>query len=253
MATQFHDERFEMGRVVNRAFGAIGRNAPLFFGMAVILTIVPTLLLRIVGGTPGTAGVPIFGAIFFVSALLGLVCNVLLQAGVTKATIIDLQGGQPKFAEILRSAVGLILPLVGLTILYMLGLMVGWLLLLVPGIIVAVMWSVSVPVLVAERPGIIASFGRSRALTKGSRWSIFGLMLVAFIVLYAPLLILPLLSGGLDAETVQAASGSPASIITTILGGIAGMLLAAIIAAIYVELRFVKDGVAVGQLAAVFD
>ena len=242
-----------MGRVVNRAFGAIGRNAALFFGLATVLTVMPLLLLRFAVGTPGAAGVPAFGSIFGITMLVGLVCSALLAAGVTRATITDLQGERPAWGPTLNAAVGLILPLTGLTILFWLGFMAGWVLLFVPGIIVAVMWSVAVPVLVAERPGVIASFGRSRALTKGARWSIFGLLLVAAIILYAPALLVPFLSSGLDPVALSEQTGSPAGIIGSILSGFASMLFSAIIAAIFVELRVVKDGVTVDQLAAVFD
>ena len=99
MATQFGDERFEMGRVVNRAFGAIGRNAALFFGLATVLTVLPLLLLRFAVGTPGAGGIPALGSIFGITMLVGLVSSALLAAGVTRATVTDLQGERPTWGR----------------------------------------------------------------------------------------------------------------------------------------------------------
>lgn len=54
--------------------------------------------------------------------------------------------------------------------------------LIVPGIILWLGWSMSVPVLIQERRGVFGSMSRSRALTKGNRWSLFGLFLILVII-----------------------------------------------------------------------
>ena len=64
----------------------------------------------------------------------------------------------------------------------MLGIFGGAILLLVPGLILAVMWSVVAPACVVERTGVFGAFSRSQELTRGYRWPIFGLY-VAFFVL----------------------------------------------------------------------
>lgn len=50
----------------------------------------------------------------------------------------------------------------------------GLLLFVIPGICLAVMWSVCVPVIVIERAGPLAALGRSRELTRGYGWGVFG-------------------------------------------------------------------------------
>ncbi|MFZ4383169.1 MAG: hypothetical protein ACOYO0_14515, partial [Sandarakinorhabdus sp.] len=40
------DDRFDMGRVVSRSFGVISRNPALFFGLALLLSALPTLVLQ---------------------------------------------------------------------------------------------------------------------------------------------------------------------------------------------------------------
>jgi hypothetical protein len=48
-------------------------------------------------------------------------------------------------------------------------------LILIPGVMLLMMWSVGMPVCVVERLGPFGSLARSRELTKGHRWKILGL------------------------------------------------------------------------------
>jgi hypothetical protein len=54
----------------------------------------------------------------------------------------------------------------------------GTLLLLIPGIYLAIVWSVCVPVIVIERAGPLAALGRSRQLIRGNVWSVLGRLAV---------------------------------------------------------------------------
>jgi hypothetical protein len=69
----------------------------------------------------------------------------------------------------------------GLGILTGLGMIAGLLLLIVPGIILAVRWSVAVPALLSEGIGITAALGRSWEETKGRFWTIFFVMLIIYL------------------------------------------------------------------------
>jgi uncharacterized membrane protein len=75
-----------------------------------------------------------------------------------------------------------VLPLIGLGILHSLAVAVGFMLLIVPGVMLYMMWSVAAPALVAERNSVFAAFGRSRFLTRGARWKIFALQLVIIVI-----------------------------------------------------------------------
>ena len=134
--------------------------------------------------------------------------------------------------------------------------------LIVPGVILALMWTVAAPVMVEENAGIIGSLGRSRRLTKGSRGAIF-LTLLALLILYVLVLGTLIAIGG----TYQTASGAgwftgAAVATSTGFGGLAiaymlanvvlGVVSAALIAAIYVELRYVREGDRPENLAEVF-
>src|SRR5258708_17090641 len=62
-----------------------------------------------------------------------------------------------------------------------LAVMFASMLFIVPGLILYMMWSVATPACVVERLGPFRSMARSRALTKGHRWKIFGLLLLTLI------------------------------------------------------------------------
>ncbi|MEX2464468.1 MAG: YciC family protein [Gaiellaceae bacterium] len=67
-------------------------------------------------------------------------------------------------------------------ILAALGITLGFILLIVPGFILLTIWSLIVPVIVLEGSGTMDSFGRSRELTRGNRWGVFGRIIVTVLI-----------------------------------------------------------------------
>ncbi|HYM17026.1 MAG TPA: hypothetical protein VEU06_00560 [Micropepsaceae bacterium] len=260
--------RFQIGRVASRTFGVIGNN------------IVPFTLLALLPGVPAAfmywgwyrfaAGLnPLerhfdLGA-FSTAGVAGLIYFVayfVFQAAVVHSTVAYLNGKRASFADALSTGLANFFPLFVLSILVGLGVLGGMILLLVPGIILALMWSVAVPVRVVEHSGITAALGRSSELTRGHRWAIFGLA-VAFVIFEV---IVGAVFGGLSAaQFMLSASGDPAAAMrawTTSPSHILASTFAAIInlvivaagtASVYYELRVVKEGIGPEALAAVFD
>jgi hypothetical protein len=72
---------------------------------------------------------------------------------------------------------------VGLSILSTLGLILGFILLIVPGIILMVRWSAASGYLIGGREGIIDALGASWRATEGKSWPIFGAGLVLLVIL----------------------------------------------------------------------
>jgi hypothetical protein len=71
-----------------------------------------------------------------------------------------------------------ILPLLGAGLLAGICIALGFVLLIVPGLILLTIWSVIAPVIVIERSAALDAFGRSRALVRGHGWTVFGIVLV---------------------------------------------------------------------------
>jgi len=68
-------------------------------------------------------------------------------------------------------------------ILAALGITIGLILLIVPGLILFTIWALIVPVIMLEGASIGQSFGRSRELVRGNGWSMFGLIVLAILIL----------------------------------------------------------------------
>ena len=70
-------------------------------------------------------------------------------------------------------------------ILAALGITVGLILLIVPGLVLATWWLLVVPVVMLEGRSVTEAFGRSRELVRGNGWNVFGLIVLTFLILIA--------------------------------------------------------------------
>lgn len=109
----------------------------------------------------------------------------LFIAAAIRATAQALDGKNPTLAETIREGLRFAVTVLVAQTLYLLGMMAGMVLLIVPGLILALMWLLVTQVLVVERLGLREAFGRSRALTKGHRWMLLGLLVGYTVVVVA--------------------------------------------------------------------
>jgi hypothetical protein len=131
-------------------------------------------------------------------------------------------------------------------------------LLIVPGVMLYMMWFVATSVCVVEQLGPFRSMGRSRELTRGHRWKIFGLILLTVI----PAGIVGLIVGAVAVAALGTGAilGLSPALITPA-AQFVGLLWSAIWKAfyailavvIYHDLRVAKEGVDTEQIAAVFE
>lgn len=247
-STPISDERFDMGRVVSRTFGVIGRNIGLFFGLTLLLSTLPALLLRLLLGAPTPGNLGSSFLIVAVGTLVSAISSYILTAALSYAVVSDQNNDRPTFARALAVGLRYAVPLLLLALVSLIGFYIGLAFLIVPGIIVALMWCVAAPAMVSEQLGVFESLGRSRELTKGWRWQILGLLLVALVLLFAPVLVASMIGGGLD----NPGTFNLGTIVEALLGAGASMILTTVVAAIYIELRTIKEGASAESLASIF-
>lgn len=243
------DDRFDMGRVVSRTFGVIGRNIALFFGLTLLLSALPGLLLRLILGVPNPTDLSRTYVFLAVTIIVSSFFGFILTAALSYATVSDHNGDRPTFGKALGIGLRYAIPLLLLALVAVSGFYIGLIFLVVPGIILGLMWCVAVPAMVSEKLGVFASLGRSRALTKGWRWQILGLLLVAVILLVLPTIFASLLTGGIDGATAEFGINT---IVQALLGAAVSMILTTVVAAIYIELRTIKEGASAESLASIF-
>ena len=252
---------FDFGRVVQRTFKVIGENLLVFSLCALVLISTPAFIGTLLGWKSQLAG-NYFSSPAMLGMLVGIGGGLILQGLVVHTAVASLNGRQVSFSDAFAVGARFALPLLGLGILQALGVFVGAILLFVPGIILAVMWSVTAPSLVVEKRGVFDSFQRSRDLTRGHRWSIFGLFVVYLILsmiigAVAGVAGVAAGIGGMRNAANTMAGLTPMVVISTLISslvnGAQAVVVAAGVASIYYELRVTKEGVAPDQLASVFD
>jgi hypothetical protein len=237
--------------VTGRIFELIGRNFVPLFVLSLIFAGLPSLLVSLLVITPITPGAPpspAFGFDLFLAALISMVTSVVLQGALTRASLDDLSGKKASIATALSTALSLFLPLLGLGILVGLGIMVGLILLIIPGIFLALRWAVASPALVAERAGVFIAMERSAKLTEGHRWAILGLVLIYVVFL----IVLNFVTGQLMG-TFDAGVSTAGLIVQMLVDAFGAMVSTVAVACIYFELRQIKEGVSVTEIAAVFE
>jgi hypothetical protein len=255
--------KIDIGRVIKETFAVVGRNFKAFFTVALILAGVPgglTALIQliVVPKTPSATFEPSHLIWLPLVVLVSVVGAVVLQAVLVHATVKDREGVRPAIGESLSIGLRAFWPLVGLGILSAIGCALGFMLLVVPGIILVCAWCVAAPALITEDTGVVGALKRSAALTRGNRWRIFGLGIVVLLIVIGVRLAIGLVSGlaaaaaaiggGGDGLVVQGLS----LVFNIIVQTLSTMLGAAGSAVLFVELREKREGRGSERLSDVF-
>jgi hypothetical protein len=117
------------------------------------------------------------------AGLVSLVVNLFFVGGVVRL-VQDLEDGRrdEELSALFSGVAPVFWPLLAVAILAGLGIGVGLLLLIVPGLILMTIWAVVVPVCVVERPGVLASFSRSRALVRDNAGPVFATLITTWLI-----------------------------------------------------------------------
>jgi hypothetical protein len=241
---------FRVGQTLSRAWNVFIANFPKMFLIALGFTIfftLPSLMIRdLQAGQPQQA-IPIaqlFGWIAFTVAVVILLYP-LGQAAILYMAFQSLRGRLVSVIEALRKGLSRLWAIVGLTVLTVLGIWAGLLLLIVPGIMFAVRWSMALPACVVEGLGPLTSMKRSAELTKGHRWKLFGVFLLLMIVSW--------IVGWLIGFVLRPTDLVIANIGSVIWSAAWTAFWYVVLVMIYHDLRVAKEGVDIERLAAVFD
>ncbi|VWX60422.1 DUF7544 domain-containing protein [Sphingorhabdus sp. 109] len=239
--------KIDISRVLNNTFGVIMRHPLIYLGLSFLIIGIPNALLQTAQGsfTTGADGFAVAssysaqGVGFIVLMLL----SILLQATLIVATLNDLGGKPLSLADCFAKALKKLLPLIGLGIVVALGVGLGMMLLVVPGVILYLMWIVATPVMMAEDRGVIDSLKRSAELTSGSKGMIFVLLIIFFVLAVV---------FGLFVAFIGSLSTILLAIITLVSNTVTGAIQGAGVASIYVDLRTAKEGTDTSTLAEIF-
>lgn len=246
---------FEMGRVFGRTIEVVGRNLALYMALAVILVGLPTILFQLMvplAGDPnaledvrtGSISAATYFGVIGIGGVISWIFRSFLQATLVRATVEDLSNRRPGFADCFTTGLTQLLPVILIAIVAAVGIFFACFLLIVPGIMLAIAWSVAIPARVAERSGVFDSLARSRALTKGHRWKIFFLLLITAIGIG--------MVQGVVVGTFSTFGVVASAVAAAVMAAITAAVMATLVATMYIELRTAKEGTDVSVLASVF-
>lgn len=181
--------KFSIGEAVRFGWGVARRNVGFFLLMFILTTIVD--------GIPGKIQVATREAAPLISSLAGLLgaaIGLVTIIGWTKVTLRFVDGEQPSHADLYQHH-PLLFKYFLVTVLYVLSMIAGMLLFIIPGILAAVRYSMSSYLVVDRGMGPLEAMRKSAEMTRGVRWSLFvaGFVLVGILVLGAMALFIGLL------------------------------------------------------------
>lgn len=248
--------RFDLGRVFERMFGALGANGWPLFLVALIFVGLPQAALawgQSQFTNPSSDAIALGAIIWGMGLIVGMVCSVIMTGVVTHSVVADLQGRKATLGESLGVALRSFWVLLAVGIVAGLGIAVGLVLLIVPGVILFLLWFVAGPVAVAEKTGVGRSLARSRTLTRDHRWWLLLLTVVYVVLSWVIGMII-----GVAAVAAGGVQGiGQLNFVTLVLGPVAQtvstLIWGAVVAAAYVELRAVKEGGGGETVASIFD
>jgi hypothetical protein len=251
--TSISTANLDIGRVIQTTFGVIGRNFAVFALLSLCFAGIPALIAGFGQmGITNNTGAGSNWVTWLVASLVQFVALYVLQGALTHGTVLDLNGRKASFLSCLETGLRNALPLVALGIVTGIALVFGFIFLIVPGLMMLTAWAVTVPAMVVERRGVFEAFTRSADLTRGQRWSVFGLI-VLYIVASWILGFIIAIPTGVMAATTGAITTWPGIVATAIASVLQGILAATGGAVLYFELRRIKEGVGHEELAAIFD
>ena len=210
------------GAIVGRAFQIYRDQAATLLPAALLVYAVQLLAALLV---------PNF---FVLAAIVGIVVGVFYQ-GMVVNLVADVQDGRRdhSLGELFKSVGPVVLPLIGLAIIAGIAIAIGFVLIIIPGLILLTIWSVAAPVMVVEHPGVFAALGRSRDLVRGYGWPVFGTIILAALIDFAINAVAAVIASGLS------------DVLTAVVNWIAATLTAPIFAltsaALYFALLAVKE------------
>jgi hypothetical protein len=210
-----------IGEVISKTFELYRRDFVKYLEIFLIVEVIVGILTTLVGRTillpsisSNATPSPAIGSLSgFFAALFALIVVVILISPISEGTATKMasqaiEKGQVELGASLRFTISKLVWLWVFIFLYWIILTLGFIALIVPGIILAIMFSLAIPAILVENTGVLEGMGRSRKLV-AHRWlKSFALYLLVGILIVIVAVIL---------SFVSAPFGVASSIVSSIL------------------------------------
>jgi hypothetical protein len=181
----------EPGKVIGEAFETYRSHAGALLGGALIVI----GIAGVIEGLLSVSGSLVLGVI---GALIGLAAGFFYTGFVVKL-VQDVRDGRRDFSvgELFSHAAPYLGTLILAGILAGIAITIGFILIIVPGLILLTIWAVISPAIVVEGRTVFESFGRSRELVRGHGWQVFGAIVLTFLIIVAVGVVLSLIGAAI--------------------------------------------------------
>ena len=172
-----------IGDVLSEAWALYKRFLKQFFLTALVVFAALDLLSALANSAKGNGtGAGLFWGL--IAALIGVVGYFWVQGALVEL-VRDVRDGRADrtIGETYATVRPRLAALIVAGILAGIGIAIGLVLLIVPGLYLLTIWSMIVPVIVIEGKSAGESFTRSREVVRGNGWKVLGLVLLTFILI----------------------------------------------------------------------
>lgn len=196
--------------------------------------------------------------ILFVTLALSALLSFFLIAALTYGVFQQMRGQPAPLGDCISAGFQRLFPVFGVALVTGLLTGLGYVLFIVPGVILMCMWWVAAPVAVVEGKGIGESMSRSAELTKGSRGAVFGIVfllgLLSGVAVFVITLALPATHEAvIENGEIVINSNAFSIMVTQVVSAFFSAWGACAAAVGYHDLRATKENVDIQSIAAVFD
>jgi hypothetical protein len=168
--------KLDTGRVFERIFQIYREQFTLLIPAALVLFI-PVAVLN---GVLLTSGGALVG---LATIAIGLIATYWFQGMVVQAVVDILDGRRDHtVGSLFSSATPFLGRLIGAGVLATIIIVIGFILIIVPGLIALTFLAVVAPAVVIDRLGVTDALRRSRELVSGNAWRVFGVLVVLFLL-----------------------------------------------------------------------
>jgi hypothetical protein len=177
--------------VLDEAWRMYKAHAKHLLAIAFVIYLIAAVIAALFALAGGTIGA-------LLGSLVVIVAAFLLQATLVKA-VQDVRDGRADMSigETVSAATPYIWSVALASIMAGIAITIGLILVIVPGLYLMTIWAVIVPVIVIERAGVLASFGRSHQLVRGRGWHVFATLVLVYVILLVVKLVLGLIFSAL--------------------------------------------------------
>ena len=211
-----------VGNVLSRIFSIYGDQAGVLLPVAAVIFLVEAILSGLVASA---------GAIFILVALPIQIIASTLYSGMVVELVSDVQDGRRdhSIGSLFGAVSAVLVPLILAGLVTGIAIAVGFVLLIVPGLILLTIFAVVAPAVVVERKGVFEAISRSRELVSGNGLRVFAVIIVVFLLT----LVLSAVVGAFVEDAGTAARIAAEFVLSTLLAPVAALAAGVL----YFELR----------------